>query len=341
MPKDVLRIADLPREQLLSILTLAEDLKQRPLDMQHELAGGLVVLYLAEASTRTRVTFSNAAARVGATVVVVGPAEMARRGGTVDDIAEAVSGYASAIVARADGPDLARLAAAAGVPVVNGLSDRHNPGQALADLMTLRECFGSLDDRRIAYIGDGTSVCHSLIEACAVTGIDLRLVSPPGRAPDAEVLGRAGALAARTGTELTVTYDAAEAVDGVDAIYVGPWLAGTLPDEEHAAMPSYPVTAELLDRAAPGAIVMHSQPRRFGIADGSLTNAREVLRDPRSRGLEQAGNRLHAAAALLVALHRGHVEGKRSGSSDAAGTSSDSSDSATSGTSDIEVLTTA
>jgi ornithine carbamoyltransferase len=311
MPKDVLRIADLTQGQLLSILDLAEDLKQHPLHMQHELAGGLVVLYLTEASTRTRVTFANAAARVGATVVVVGPAEMARRGGTVDDIAETVSAYATAIVARTDDANLSRLATAATVPVVNGLGERHHPGQALADLLTLREAFGSLDDRRIAYIGDGTNVCHSLIEACAVTGIDLRLVSPPGREPDAEVLERAGALAARTGTAVTLTYDAIEAVAGVDAIYVGPWLAGTLPDEEHAAVPSYPVTASLLDRAAPEAIVMHSQPRRLGITDGSLTIAREVLRDRRSRGLQQAGNRVHVAAALLAALHRGHLKRSR------------------------------
>jgi ornithine carbamoyltransferase len=306
MPKDVLRIADLTRGQLLSVLDLADELKHHPLQLQHELAGELVVLYLTETSTRTRVTYSGAAARLGATVVVVGPAELERRGGSLDEIARAVSGYATAIVARTDDANLERLAAASTVPVVNGLSDRHHPGQALADLLTLRETFGSLDDRRIAYIGDGTSVCHSLIEACAEIGIDLRLVSPPGREPDAEVLERAGALAARTSTALTVTYDAAEAVAGVDAIYLGPWLAGTLPDNDRAAMPSYPVTPELLDRAAPEAIVMHSQPRRLADHPGAMSRA--VLRDPRSRGREQAENRLHGAAALLVALHRGHVE---------------------------------
>jgi ornithine carbamoyltransferase len=303
MPKDVLRIADLSRGQVLSALDLAEELKHHPLQLQHELAGELVVLYLTETSTRTRITYASAAARLGATVVVVGPAEFKRRGGTLDDIAHAVSAYATAIVARTDDDNLGRLAAASTVPVVNGLSDRHHPGQALADLLTLRETFGTLDDRRIAYIGDGTNVCHSLIEACAVTGIDLRLVSPPGREPDAEVLERAGALAARTSTALTVTYDAAEAVDGVDAIYVGPWLGGTVPDDDNATMPSFPVPAELLDRAAPEAIVMHSHPRRMG---NGTTN--EVLRDPRSRAREQAENRLHGAAALLLAVYRGHVE---------------------------------
>jgi ornithine carbamoyltransferase len=306
MPNDILRIADLTRGQVLSILDLAEDIAQHPLDMQHELAGELVVLYLTVASTRTRVTFSNAAARVGATVVVVGPAELERRGGTLDEIAAAISGYATAIVARAGDADLGRLAAGSTVPVVNGLSDRHNPAQALADLLTLRATFGTLDDRRIAYIGDGTNVCNSLIEACAVTGIDLRLVSPPGREADAEVLGRAGALAARTGTDITVTYDAAEAVDGVDAIYLGPWLAGTLPDDENAVMPSYPVTSDLLDRAAAGAIVMHSQPRQLATTDGTL--ARQVFRDPRSRGRVQADNRRPVAAALLLAAQRGEVD---------------------------------
>ena len=309
MPKDLLRIADLTGEQVRQILDVAGDLAHHPGEMQHVLAGELVVLYLTEASTRTRVTFAHAAARVGATVVVVGPAERDRLGGTLDEMAVALSGYAGAIVARAPDADLERLAAAATVPVVNGRSDRHQPVQALADLLTLRATFGTLDDRRIAYIGDGTSVCHSLIEACATTGIELRLVCPPGRAPDAEVLAWAGALSARAGTTPTsptgpsLTYDAGEAVDGVDALYLGPWLGGTLPDDEQAAVPSYPVTRELLDRAAPHAVVLHSQPRQhgqLGTADGSL--ARDLLRDPRSRGREQAENRRHAAAALLVTL---------------------------------------
>ena len=305
MPKDVLHIADLTRGQVLSILDLAEDLAHHPHEMQHELSGGLLVLYQTEASTRARLACASAAARVGATVVVVGPAELERRGGTLDEMARAFSGYASAVVARTGDADLERLAAASTIPVVNALSERHHPVQALADLLTLRATFGALDDRRMAYIGDGTNVCHSLIEACAVTGIDLRLVCPPGREPDAGVLERAGALAARTGTALHLTHDAAEAVAGVDAIYLGPWLAGALSDDEHAAVPSYPVSPGLLGRAAPHTVVLHSQPRQLGTADGSL--ARDVLRDPRSRCREQAENQRHGAAALLVALHRGHV----------------------------------
>jgi ornithine carbamoyltransferase len=308
VPKDLLRIGDLSGEQLRRILDVAGDLAHRPTEMQRALAGELVVLYLTEASTRTRVTFAHAAARVGAAVVVVGPAERDRLGSTLEEMAVALSGYAGAIVARAGDADLARLAAAATVPVVNGLSDLHQPVQALADLMTLRAELGTLDDRRIAYIGDGTSVCHSLIEAGAMAGIELRLVCPPGRAPDAEVLARAGALPARVGTtpSPTLTFDAAEAVDGVDAIYLGPWLGGTLPDDERAAVPSYPVSHDLLDRAAAHAVVLHSHPRqlgRLGTAGGSP--ARDLLRDPRSRGRQQAENRRHAAAALLVALAGG------------------------------------
>ena len=303
------RIADLTGEQVRQVLDVAGALAHHPSEMQRERAGDLVVLYLTEASTRTRVTFAHAAARVGATVVVVGPAELARLGGTLDDFAQAISSYAGAIVARTGDADLEHLAATASVPVINGRSDRHQPVQALADLLTLRTTFDTLDDRRVAYIGDGTSVCHSLIEACALTGIDLRLVCPPGRGPDAEVLARAGALTARVGTTSgpTLTYDAAEAVDGVDALYLGPWLAGALPDDESAAVPSYPVTRDLLDRAAPHAIVLHSQPRQLGPADGSL--ARQVLRDPRSRGRQQADNRRHVAAALLVTLRGGQTKG--------------------------------
>jgi ornithine carbamoyltransferase len=367
VPKDLHRIADLTGEQVRQVLDVAGALAHHPGEMQRERAGDLVVLYLTEASTRTRVTFAHAAARVGATVVVVGPAELARLGGTLDDFAQAISGYAGAIVARTGDADLEHLAATASVPVINGRSDRHQPVQALADLLTLRTTFDTLDDLRVAYIGDGTSVCHSLIEACALTGIDLRLVCPPGRAPDAEVLARAGALPARVGTGKgdpnnsrlsspaaparwssdavsqglrlraqpsgpTLTYDAAEAVDGVDALYLGPWLAGALPDDESTAVPSYPVTRDLLDRAAPHMLLASGYPFAFGSGlrrdqtpraavqpgegrrqrrqgdAGAQTVVLEVLRDPRYRGREQAENRRHVAAALLVALCRDEVE---------------------------------
>jgi ornithine carbamoyltransferase len=307
MPKDLLRIADLSRGQVLSILDLAAELKFHPATCQRELAGGLVVLYLTETSTRTRITYASAAARLGATVVVVGPTELkGDRSGSLDEIAHAVSSYATAIVARTGDANLDRLAAASTVPVINGMSDSHNPGQGLADLLTLSESLVDLDDRKLAYIGDGTNACHSLLEAAALTGMEIRLVTPPGREPAADVLARAEALAARAGSRIEVTDDVTAAVDGADAVYVGPWLSGTLPDDDQAAVSSYPVTPELLSRAAPEAIVLHSQPRQVGVEA-----SRDVLRAPRSRGREQAENRVHCAAALLVALERGLVDTPR------------------------------
>jgi ornithine carbamoyltransferase len=312
MPKDVLRIADLSRGQVQSILDLAAELKFHPSTAQRELAGGLVVLYLTETSTRTRITYASAAARLGATVVVVGPELQAGHkaggglSGSLDEIAHAVSSYATAIVARTGDANLDQLSTAATVPVVNGMSDSHNPGQGLADLLTLHESLGDLHGRKIAYIGDGTNACHSLLEAAALTGMDIRLVTPPGREPSADVLARAGALAARAGSRIQVTDDIHDAIDSVDAVYVGPWLSGTLPDDDQAAVASYPVTHELVARASPDAIVLHSQPRQLGVEA-----SRDVLRAPRSRGREQAENRVHCAAALLTALNRGLVDTTR------------------------------
>jgi ornithine carbamoyltransferase len=310
MPKDVLRIADLSRGQILSILDLASDLKHHPLQHQRELAGELVLLYITEPSTRTRVTFASGAARLGATVVVVGPAELTRGQDTLDDIARAVGGYATAIVARTDEVNLQRLATLSTTSVVNGMSERHHPAQGLADLLTLREAFGPLAGRRVAYIGDGANVCHSLLEACALTGVDLRLTAPPGREPQPEVLERAGALAARSGSTIMTTYDATEAVAGVDAVYIGPWLAGEPPDDDQSVVSSYPVTPELLDHASPEAIVLHNQSRTelhpglHGLPGLDGLEAYDLGRDPRSRGREQAENRLHVASALLVAFQR-------------------------------------
>ena len=324
--KDLLRTADLAEGDVIRLLDLADQMKAHPQDHRGILAGRVVVLYFTKPSTRTRLSFSAAAARLGATVVTVGPSELQLgRGETLEDTARVVSGYASALVVRtyAD-DDVARLAKAATIPVVNGLTDGHHPCQSLADLLTLREHFGTLhglrmtwhgegDNRarrglRVAYLGAGNNVAHSLIEACALTGVGLTLACPPGYEPDPDVVRTAGLVAARNGAWVEVTDDPRAAVAGADAVYTDVWVSMGDPEEERAArraaLAPYQVNAELMALAAPDAVFLHCLPAHRG---DEVTA--EVIDGPRSLVFAQAENRLHTAAAVLLALYRGELTG--------------------------------
>ena len=162
--------------------------------------GQTVVLYFAKPSTRTRLSFEAAVARLGGVPAVAGPQELQLgRGETIEDTARVVSRYASAFVIRtfAD-DDVRRVAAHASIPVVNALTDGHHPCQSLADLLTIREHLGDFAGRKLAYVGDGDNVAHSLLEGAALAGLDIAVATPPGYAPSPEVVQRAQQLAERS-----------------------------------------------------------------------------------------------------------------------------------------------
>jgi ornithine carbamoyltransferase len=192
--------------------------------------------------------------------------------------------------------------------VVNGLTDAHHPCQSLADLLTLRERFGSLDGRRVAYLGDGNNVAHSLIQACALAGVDITVATPPGYAPDAAIVRQARRTAAWRGSDVTVTTDPVAAVRGVDAVYTDVWLSmGDAEDERaarRAALAPYRVTSDLMAQAARRAVFMHCLPAHRG---DEVTC--EVIDGDRSIVFDQAENRLHTAVAVLLALHRRSLDG--------------------------------
>ncbi|MEW6269997.1 MAG: ornithine carbamoyltransferase [Thermodesulfobacteriota bacterium] len=303
MTEHLLRIADLAPADLERILALASAFKADPYGHRRLLANDTVVLYFNKPSTRTRISFETAVARLGGIPIGIGPGELQLgRGETIEDTARVVSRYARAFVVRTyDDADVARFAAAATIPVINALTDRHHPCQALADLMTLRERRGALARVRLAYLGDGNNVAHSLLEAAALSGMSIRVATPPGFAPDPDVVAGARRRARDTGASIELGDDPVAAVRGADAVYTDVWLSMGDPEEERArrlaALAPYQVNDALLAHARPDAIFLHCLPDHRG---EEVTA--EVVDGPRSVVFDQAENRLHTAAAVLYAL---------------------------------------
>lgn len=302
-PKDLLRIADLDRDTLMSILASARRFKDQPHQASRLLAGDTVVLYFNKPSTRTRISFETAVARLGGTPVAVGPHELQLdRGETIEDTARVISGYARAFVIRTfRDEDVRRFAEAASIPVINALTDGHHPCQALADLMTMLELWGTPAGRRVAFVGDGDNVAHSLLEGCALLGIDIAVATPRGHEPNPAVVATARKLAAAAGSRVLVTTDAAEAVSGADAVYTDVWMSMGIPESEREerlrVFAPYQVGAPLMAGAKSDAAFMHCLPAHRG---EEVTA--EVIDGPRSRVFEQAANRLPTEQAVLTAL---------------------------------------
>jgi ornithine carbamoyltransferase len=300
---DFLRVRDLDPRALVKLLDLAAAMKAGPASYQGALEGDSIACIFEKPSTRTRVSFAAAAARLGAQPIALRPDELQiGRGEPLGDTARSLSGYVSAIVIRtfahATVEELARWAT---VPVVNALSDEHHPCQALADLLTVRELVGPLPGSRLAFVGDGgDNVAHSLIEACALSGMHLAIACAEGYEPDPEVLAGAHAVASHTGGSILVTNDPREAVWGVHAVYADVWASmGEEVEREarRAALAPYQVTSELMRLARHDAIFLHCLPAKRG---EEVTG--EVIDGPQSAVWRQSANRMPTEAALLLTL---------------------------------------
>jgi ornithine carbamoyltransferase len=255
------------------------------------LAGRGAALLFEKPSNRTRVSMEMAVVQLGGHPVSLRGDEVGidvRE--TAEDVARTLSQYCAVIGARVfEHAKLVRMAAVAGVPIVNLLSDEAHPCEALGDLLTLRQRLGTLAGRRLAYVGDGNNVCRSLMAAAALTGIGMRVATPPGYAPPAD------------GVTL-LTNDPAEAVDGVDAVYTDVWAS--MGQEREAArrredFAGFAVDDELMARAAPDAVFLHCLPAHRG-----EEVAASVIDGPRSAVWQQASNRMHAQRGLLAWLLR-------------------------------------
>ena len=299
----VLTVADLGElglDRLLARAAAFREMRRRG-RLPMALAGRQVAILFEKPSLRTRVTFDVGVNQLGGHTIYLGPDEVAiGQRESAADIGRNLSRWVDAIVLRTFGhATLVELAEAASVPVVNALSDLEHPCQALADLLTLRQTYGELRGRTLAYAGDGNNVCHSLIGAAAMAGMHVRVATPPGFETRPEVVATARRNARLAGGSLALGHDPVAAVSGADAVYTDVWTS--MGDEADAAkrrasFAGFRVDAQLLAHA-PGAIVMHCLPAHRGeeISD-------EALDGPRSVALDQAENRLYVQQALLVEL---------------------------------------
>jgi ornithine carbamoyltransferase len=300
---DLLSSADLNPEQTLALLELAADLKaaRRRID----LGGKVLGLIFSKASTRTRVSFTVAMARLGGQTIDLLPiVTQVGRGEPVADTARVLSRYCDALAIRTFAQDdLESYAHWATIPVINALTDLEHPCQALADFLTLQEAFGSspadLAGLTLAYVGDGNNVAHSLMLCGALLGVNVRIGCPDGFAPDPAVLERARELAEQ-GAQITVAHDPLEAVRGAQALYTDVWASMGQEEEQserERAFAGWCLDEALLSEADPRAIVLHCLPAHRGeeISAG-------VIEGSASRVFDQAENRLHAQQALLATL---------------------------------------
>ncbi len=297
----LLRVSDLSRGELEYLLDLAARMKASPGGWRDAQAGKTVACYFTKPSTRTRVSFEAAAYRLGMLPIMLRRDELQLgRGEPISDTARVMSGYVAAIVVRTFAQtDLEQMAIAAEVPVINALTDDHHPCQALADLLTLRERFGSLEGLKLAYVGDGNNVAHSLLEAGALVGMHVSVASPPGFEPSHEVVAYARVLAAGSGARIEVTGDPSAAVRGADAVYTDVWVS--MGDDEERErrerLRDYQVNQELMSEAGEDAVFMHCLPAHRG--EEVVTS---VIDGPRSVVIAQAHNRLPTEEAVLQTL---------------------------------------
>jgi len=296
MTRHFLTGSELSAAELSALLDRAIELKAAPLSSR-ALAGRGVALIFEKPSTRTRVSFEVGIYELGGHAVVLRADELQlSRGEAPRDTAQVLSRHV-AVVGMRTGPDaiLEELATYSDVPIVNMLSAGHHPCQALADLMTLREAYGSLDGRRLAYVGDGNNIARSLALLGALAGMHVALASPPGYALEDDL-----ALPAEASGDVSMHDDPRDAVRGACAVYTDVWVSmgdeGTAA-ERRAALAAYRVDDALLDLALPGAFAMHDLPAHPG---EEITA--EVLYGTRQRIWDQAENRRHAQKALLELL---------------------------------------
>ncbi len=296
--KDLVSVADLTSEEIDQLIKGALVMK-KPTRQTH-LEGKTIALIFEKPSLRTRVSFDVAVSQLGGHAIYLSPAEVGLgQREPVEDVARVMSRYVDGIVARTFAHDtVVQLARHATVPVINGLSDMEHPCQALADLMTIHEKKGKLSGLTIAYVGDGNNVANSLLLACAIAGIEIRIASPKGYGPSDEVL----ALARKFKGRVTVTEDVVQAVTAADVIYTDVWTS--MGQEKEAArrrkaFARYQVSEQTLSLARTHALFMHPLPAHSG-----EEIARGLLDSPHSVVFDQAENRLHMQKAILTKLVR-------------------------------------
>ena len=300
--RHLVSIHDWSADEVSNLLNVAAMVKRNAKDYAEALKGRVLGMIFQKSSTRTRVSFEVGIHQLGGKAIFLAADDIQLgRGETIADTAKVLSRYVDAIMIRAyDHGDVVALAEHADVPVINGLDDLLHPCQALSDLFTIQEKVGGLAGKRIAYVGDGNNMAHSLMYAAAKAGCHISVATPGGYEPEAAGVEAAGQDAAESGATIDVVRDPREAVKDADVVCTDVW-ASMGQEAEHgkrlADFAGYQVDAALMEAACPDALFMHCLPAHRG-----EEVAGEVIDGPRSVVWDQAENRMHLQKALLVML---------------------------------------
>ena len=320
--RSFLKLLDFTTEEIVYLIDLAQNFKDlKRCGTPHKyLEGKNMVLLFEKTSTRTRCSFEVAGADLGMGVVYLDPAssQMGKKE-SIEDTARVLGRMFDAIEYRGYGQDIVEtLAQYAGVPVFNGLTTQFHPTQMIADMLTVREHFGSLAGRKLTFMGDAqNNVANSLMVACAKLGMDFCACGPKEQMPDAELVETCRAIAAQNGCEIFLEQDPQEGVKGADVVYTDIWVSMGEPyelwEERIKLLSPYRVTTQLMDAAKEDAIFMHCLPsfhdtkttigadisKRFGIDEMEVTD--EVFESKRSKVFDEAENRMHSIKAIIYA----------------------------------------
>jgi len=300
--KDLLALYLLTKEEILEILKVAAELKdkQKKGIPHHVLAGKTLAMIFTKSSTRTRVSFEVAMHQLGGYPLFLSGGDLQLgRGETIADTAVVLSRYVDGIMIRTFAhADVEELAKHADIPVINGLTDLNHPCQILADFQTVFERKGRLEGLKLAYVGDGNNVCHSLLNGCAKVGMHISIATPQGYEPAPQIVELAMADAAASGSVIRLTEDPVEAVENADVVYTDVW-ASMGQEAEHAQrlkiFTPYQVNSALVKAAKLDYIFLHCLPAHRG-----EEVAAEVIDGPNSAVFDEAENRLHAQKAVLA-----------------------------------------
>ena len=297
--KHLLSVTD-AEDSIFEILEKAAEFKEDPI-MGQPLKNKTLAMIFEKASTRTRVSFEVAMFHMGGSGLYLSADDLQLgRGEIIEDTARAMTRYVDGVMIRAkEHDDVLKFAEYSNVPVINGLTNKEHPCQALTDLLTIKEHKGTYKVK-LAFVGDGNNVCNSLLLAAALVGMDMTAVCPAGYEPDAEIFEKAREYAQKSGSRVEITSDIQEGLEGADVVYTDVWVS--MGDEAEASkrekdFKDYQVNTEFLKHAKDDAIVMHCLP---AIRGQEITD--EVINSPQSVIWDQAENRMHTQKAVLYNL---------------------------------------
>lgn len=300
--RDFLSIQEWSTEELEQVLDLAADLKEKQQRREAHpiLRGKTLGMIFQKSSTRTRVSFEVGMWQLGGQALFLSANDLQiGRGEPVKDTARVLSRYLDGIMIRTfSHAEVEELAAYADIPVINGLTDRLHPCQAMADLLTIREHKGSLKGLKMAYIGDGNNMVHSLMHGCAKFGMDISVATPTAYEPNAGIVAAAKQVAQGTGSRIELTQDVLEAAVGADVLYTDVWASMGMESEQvarQAVFKNYQINQQVLAAADKKAIVLHCLPAHRG---EEITE--DVLEGPQSVVFDEAENRLHVQKAVMA-----------------------------------------